>query len=245
MDDNGAADIEAADREAHFDLDQPASALKFFEFRAALETLLLLPSAPLLAARRSGDGRQIMVVPGFLTDDGVTWPLRRYLDYLGYRTQGWNLGRNKGFPERDAQRIAESLDDLRDPDRKITMIGWSLGGVVAREVARQRPDAVREVITIGTPVEGGPKYTIAGERFAASQGVDLDSFEAHVHEINQQGITQPLTVIYSRSDGVVGWRAAVDRYNPHARHVRVIGSHIGLGTNPAVWRIIEKTLRNS
>lgn len=239
------SNVDAQEREARFGLDRPAAWLKFLEPRAVLETMLLLPSAPLLGARRSGDGRQIMVLPGFLTDDNVTWPLRRYLRYLGYRPQGWQLGRNAGYPERDAAQLAKTLDTVRDDDTPITLIGWSLGGVVAREVARARPDAVREVITLGAPVEGGPKYTIAADRIARRQEMDLDSFEAHVHQINQQGITQPLTVIYSRSDGVVGWRAAIDRYNPQARHIRVIGSHLGLGTNPVVWRAIEKTLRLS
>jgi pimeloyl-ACP methyl ester carboxylesterase len=236
-------DIAPPEREPRFGLTRPGGALKAFEMRAPLETLALVPCAPWLFARRNGDGRQIMVIPGFLTDDGVTAPLRWYLNYLGYRALPWEMGRNKGDPERDAVRLAERLDQQLGEDEDITLIGWSLGGVIAREVARLRPDAVREVITIGTPVEGGPKYTLAGPRFAQKFGIDLDEFESHVHSINRQGIEQPLTVIYSRSDAVVGWQAAIDRYNPHARHIRVTSSHLGMGTNPAVWRAVEKTLR--
>jgi hypothetical protein len=98
------------------------------------------------------------------------------------------------------------------------------------------------VITLGTPVEGGPKYTSIGDFYARGRGIDLDDFEAHVHNVNARGIDAPLTVVFSRSDAVVGWRAAIDRYNPHARHVEVRSSHIGLGTNPAVYRVIARTL---
>lgn len=230
------------DRQERYSLSAPSRSKKFFETRVILETLALPPSAPWLLMQPRGDGRQVMLVPGFMTDDWSTWPLRRYLKTLGYSTLPWSLGRNKGQPEVDAERLVEHLDTVRRDDQAITLIGWSLGGVIAREVARLVPDAVREVITMGTPVEGGPKYTFAAQRFSKLYNVELDEFEQHVHEVNSKGITQPLTVIYSKSDGVVGWRAAIDRYNPHARHVCIPSSHVGLGTNPLVWREIAQTL---
>ncbi|MEM6638343.1 MAG: alpha/beta hydrolase [Pseudomonadota bacterium] len=232
------------DRATQFGLRPPAQILKFLEPRAVLETLCLLPSAPALALRARGDGRPIMVIPGFLTDDRSTWPLRTYLNWLGYRSQGWSMGRNNGQPERDAEVLAKRIDEM-DDEEPITLIGWSLGGVVAREVARRIPHRVREIITMGTPIEGGPKYTIAGEKFAERQNLDLDDFEVHIHEINRKGVTVPITAIYSYGDGIVGWRAMIDRYNAHTRHRRVIGSHLGLGTNPLVWHIVERTLRRS
>lgn len=229
-------------RQERFSLSAPGRFGKVLEARAVLETLALPPSALWLLLQPRGDQRQVMFVPGFLADDISTWPLRRYLQALGYSTSGWSLGRNKGQPEADAHRLVEHLETVRRTEEPITLVGWSLGGVIAREVARLMPDAVREVITMGTPVEGGPKYTIAADRFASDNNIDLDAFEQHVHRVNSETLTQPLTVIYSKSDGVVGWRAAIDRYNPHARHVRVRGSHLGLGTNPRVWNEIAKTL---
>lgn len=95
---------------------------------------------------------------------------------------------------------------------------------------------------MGTPVEGGPKYTSIGGVYARARGIDLDEYEARAHSVNARGIEAPLTVIFSRSDAVVGWRAAIDRYNPHARHVEVRSSHLGLGANPSVYRIIARTL---
>ena len=230
------------DRERRYGLRTPPAWLKYLEVRALAETATLLPASPWLLAQPRGDGRKVLVVPGFLTDDRVTAPLRKYLKYLGYDVVGWGLGRNNGRPERDAQRLVEKLTGVRDPGQPMTLIGWSLGGVIAREAARIAPEAVDEVITYGTPVEGGPKYTATGESYARRRQLDLDEFERHVHSINDRGIRQPLTVIYSRSDGIVGWQSAIDRYNAHARHIRVAGSHIGLGTNPLVWRVIAKTL---
>ncbi len=230
------------DREARYDLRRPESFRKYLEVRAVFEAAMLLPAAPLLATQNRGDGRQVMLLPGLLTDDRSTWPLRRFLQFLGYETLPWGLGRNYGQPEKDVDRIIDRISGVRRRDEPITLIGWSLGGVIARGVALRDPVAVREVITLGTPVEGGPKYTAAGDRFAARQGINLDDLERHIHEINAAGINCPLTVIYSRSDGVVGWRAAIDRYNAHARHERVPGSHFGLGVNPLVWKLIAQTL---
>lgn len=233
------------DRQARYGLKPPNSLRKYLEIRAVAEAFSLLPAAPLLLAQDRGDGRQVMVLPGFGTDDKSTWPLRQFLNHLGYEALPWNLGRNKGRPEEDAGRVIDTLASIRRSDEPITLIGWSLGGVIAREVARREPDAVREVITLGTPVEGGPKYTAAGRIFAKRQNMDLESFEQHVHSVNEQGIERPLTVIYSRGDGIVDWRASIDRYNPHARHHRIVGSHLGLGVNPLVWRLIAKTLAST
>ncbi len=235
----------AQDRETEFRLKPPARVGKYLEVRAPFEALTLVPAAPWLLTMPRGDGRQIMFVPGFLADDASTWPMRRYLSYLGYSALPWSQGRNKGRPERDAETLVDHIESVRREHEKITLVGWSLGGVISREAARIAPHAVREVITYGTPVEGGPKYTSTATLYANNRGLDLDAFEHHIHSVNSKGISQPLTVIYSRSDGIVGWRAAIDRYNPQAKHIRVPGSHLGMGTNPLVWRAIAKTLRKS
>lgn len=233
------------DRESLYRLKRPGLVRRLLEARAVFEAFLLLPATPLLLSQHRGDGRQIMLLPGFGTGDASMWPLRRFLGHLGYDALPWNLGRNNGQPESDARRVVERLASVRRKDEPITLVGWSLGGVIAREVARLAPASVREVITLGTPVEGGPKYTAAGALFAKRQKIDLEAFERHVHELNKQGIKCPLTVIYSRGDGIVDWRASIDRYNPHARHKRVVGSHLGLAVNPLVWRLIARTLTES
>ncbi len=240
-----SSQVSPPERATKFGLRAPAPRLKYLEVRAALEVLSAPIALPMLLARRKGDGRQVIAIPGYLTDDKATWALRRFLTTMGYSAEPWGLGRNRGNPERDAQRLIKHLDTVRRPGEPITLIGWSLGGVIAREVARLRPEWIREVITLGTPVEGGPKYTVAGERFAQARKLDLDAFERHVHHVNTKGITCPLTVIYTRGDGIVSWRAAIDRYNPQARHIRVPGSHVGLAVNPVVWNAIISTLQRT
>ena len=95
---------------------------------------------------------------------------------------------------------------------------------------------------MGTPIIGGPKYTTPGQRYAKASAIRLDQFEREVHERNSIGFKQPLTVIYSNRDGIVGPDIARDIYNPQARNIRVDGGHLGLGFNPKVWRIIADTL---
>jgi pimeloyl-ACP methyl ester carboxylesterase len=235
------AHIPAEVRADRFRLSPPSLGTSFLEARALFEFSSLLPAVPGLLSLPRGDGRPVMTLPGFGADDASTWPLRRFLQSLGYQPMPWGLGIN-GDPEIAANRLLERLPSLLSGEERLTLIGWSLGGIVARLIAHHAPEAVREVITMGTPVEGGPKYTSIGGIYARGRGINLDEFEAHVHNVNARGIDAPLTVIFSRSDAVVGWRAAIDRYNPHARHVEVTSSHLGLGTNPSVYRVIARTL---
>ena len=239
------AESTPVDRRRLYELSPPSPALRYLEARALLEVASLLPNAPWLVGEPRGDGRKVFLIPGFLADDRSMWPLRRFLSFLGYDARGWGLGRNTGDPEALADALIARLDSSDLDDERITLIGWSLGGVVARLVAMQRKELVREVVTLGTPVEGGPKYTAAGSIYAEKRGLDLDEFEQRVHEMNREGLGVPLTVIYSRTDAIVNWRAAIDRYNPQAKHVQVPGSHVGLAFSPRVWRIVARTLHAS
>ncbi len=217
---------------------------RLFELRAPLEWASLPLSAPYLLTAPRGDGRPVLLAPGYMASERSMLPLELYLRHLGYSTNDWGLGTNRGDVEGDVPRLGEvvqNLSELHD-GQGVTLIGWSLGGVVAREVARLYEGCVREVITMGTPIVGGPKYTAVGKYFAHSQGLNMDQFEHEVHERNSAGLTQPVTSIYSKLDGVVGWQASIDVYNSQARNIEVTASHLGLGGSPRVWRIIADTL---
>lgn len=227
--------------------ERPTRLATMLEVRAPLEWASLLLRAPQLASAPRGDGRPVMLIPGYRADEKSMRPLGRYLRYLGYDVYDWGLGRNRGNVEGDIRRVGErtrQIHDQRD-DAPLTLIGWSLGGVAAREVARLFEPYVREVITMGTPIIGGPKYTLVADRFAKIAGLDLDKFEIEVHERNSIGIKQPVTSIYSKSDGVVGWQACIDVYNEQARNIEVNSSHFGLGANARVWRLIAEQLADS
>lgn len=222
----------------------PSRLNRLFELRAPLEWASLSLSAPYLLTAPRGDSRPILLAPGYMAGASSMAPLAHYLNFLGYDARSWSLGTNRGDVEADIVRFGEEVEALFDQHNgvPITLIGWSLGGVVSREVARINASAVREVITMGTPIIGGPKYTAVGQLFADRQGMDLDIFEREVHERNLLGLSQPVTSIYSKLDGVVGWESSVDVYNPQARNIEVFASHLGLGGSPRVWRIIADTL---
>ena len=171
-------------------------------------------------------------------------PLGRYLKYLGYDVYDWGLGRNRGKVELYIEQMGDRVRALHGElgGEPVALIGWSLGGVIARETARDCEEQVSEVITIGTPVIGGPKYTAGAERFASGTDKSLDEIEQYQHERNLLGLRQPVTSIYSKSDGVVGWKACIDVYNAHARNIEVFSSHFGIGAHGRVWQLIAGTL---
>ncbi|MEM7679158.1 MAG: alpha/beta hydrolase [Myxococcota bacterium] len=244
MSEPAAALIAPPERAKRFGLRPPSLWTWWLELRVVGEAALIVPAAPWLCAQPRGSGEDILVIPGYSTSDAATAPLRWYLRRLGYRAHPWGLGVNRGVPEKDAERLIERMDAL--PDRPLTVIGWSLGGVIARLVARARPDKISHVVTLGTPVEGGPKYTITANFFSDERNVDLDSFEAHVHKINSEGLSVPLTVIYSQCDAIVSWQASVDRYNSHARHIPLRwSSHTGLVLSPFVWATLAQALASA
>lgn len=222
----------------------PSRLATLLEFRAPLDWATILLRAPQLLSAPRGDGRPVMLLPGYGTDEKSMQPLGSYLRFLGYDVYDWGLGRNRGDVEACTSEVgARAAAIQRDLDGKpLTLVGWSLGGVIAREVARLYEPQVREVITLGTPIVGGPKYTAVANRFARSADIDLDAFEREVHERNSIGIKQPVTSIYSKLDGVVGWRASVDTYNRQAKNIEVYSSHFGIGANGRVWRLIAEIL---
>lgn len=136
-------------------------------------------------------------------------------------------------------RVRQRSEELGS---KVILIGWSLGGYLAREAARDLPDHVAQIVTLGAPIIGGPKYTKAASIFTA-RGFNLDWIEREAGKRDTRPIQQPLTVIYSKTDAVVDWRAAVDKISPNAQHIEVKASHLGMGFNRGIWRLIRIALR--
>ncbi|MGB5345498.1 MAG: alpha/beta fold hydrolase [Woeseia sp.] len=222
-----------------------------------------------LAPRPDFAGPLVIVAPGFGAGDASTLPLRHYLHRQGFDVEGWGLGTNLAgvdmphrpedldaswefeprgtyrgegsvpylcdrFKERVQQRFAASGQD-------IVLIGWSLGGYLAREVARDLPDVVVRVITMGSPTIGGPKYTAAA-RFFRRKGMDLDWIEEGISNRESRPIRQPITAIYSKSDAVVSWQAAIDHHSADVNHIEVDAAHLGMGFNSAIWSHVVAAL---
>ncbi|MGH7930778.1 MAG: esterase/lipase family protein, partial [Candidatus Binatia bacterium] len=177
----------------------PAGLLR--EARGFLEFPRLLFRVVDLALQPRGHGQPILVLPGYGAGDGSTAILKSYLRVLGYRVSGWHLGRNSGnVPDLLPRVLKRLLSMHRRSQERVRLIGWSLGGFIARELARERPDLVHQVITLGTPVVGGPKYTLLAERLRR-RGIDLDAMEAEIASRNAILLQTRVTALYSRGDG--------------------------------------------
>jgi len=212
------------------------------EALTALEFPRLLLRAPELAFAPRGRGESVLVWPGFGAGDSSTLPLRGYLSYLGYRPRGWGIGTNSGNVLDLLDQLRENLrDHVHRQERPVDLIGWSLGGYLAREVARDCPELVRQVITLGSPVVGGPKYTAVARMFEG-RGESVDLIEALVDARYQVPLTVPVTAIYSKLDGVVAWEACIDDRSANVEHVEVVSTHLGLGFSSEALAIIARRL---
>ena len=203
-----------------------------------------LARAQLEAAPR-GAGEPVLVLPGMGVGDLSTLTLRRYLRRRGFDARGWRLGRHRPEVPRTLLRALPRLEAFAaESGRAVALVGWSLGGLVARELARLRPDLVRRVITLGTPVVGGFKPTAIAGLFRL-QGWDLDEVERLLAEAERTPLRVPITAIWSRRDGIVAWPACVERATPGAENLEATSCHWGLGLDPDVLVALAERLRDA
>lgn len=217
-------------------------------FVGAVELAAFTGLVPLLTRLTPGDGRPVLVLPGFTATDRSTASLRYVLARLDYSVHGWHLGQNLGPSERIVQGMLSRFDEIhRRYDQPVTLIGWSLGGLYARAIAMRAPDAVRHVITLGSPFRlDRAEETNAGRIFdalAPIHGLHREHSQAFRREPYQGPPPVPSTAIFTRTDGVVPWRSCIDEPGPRSENIEVYGSHCGLGHNPAVVGIIADRLR--
>ncbi|MCE3288686.1 MAG: alpha/beta fold hydrolase [Caulobacter sp.] len=206
--------------------------------RAAFEMSTLLVAAPFLKRAPKGDGHPVLVMPGFIAGDFSTKLLRRYLTELGYEAHAWELGSNLGPHSigRDGERLMDRLETIyAESGRKVSLIGWSLGGVMARELAKRMPDKVRQVITLGSPFTGEPTASnvVKIYQYITGEKMSDGKMQARI-AASREPPPVPSTAIFSKGDGVVSWRNCIERPSPTTDNIEVLGSHCGLGVNPAV-----------
>nr|MBA2282375.1 hypothetical protein [Acidimicrobiia bacterium] len=216
----------------------PSASLAFLEQRALFELGAFAAASPVLRRLGRGDRHPVLVLPGFTAGDRSTVALRSTVRGWGYWVHGWRLGLNLGpTPDRVAGVEARLLEVHARHQRPITLVGWSLGGIYARELARAHPDKVRQVISLGSPFRISPH-----DRSALSPLVDRlfgkelmeEARATWVPEGDRPAVPVPTTAIYSRTDGVVRWHLCIDDEGPQRENIEVRGSHSGLGWNPAV-----------
>jgi pimeloyl-ACP methyl ester carboxylesterase len=214
--------------------------------RAITELGLSLPFRNLYNPRLyESDGHPVMVIPGFMASKSSTTILRKFVDKLGFSAYDWGIGRNLAKVEY-LDKLAETLDHLYlKYNKKVSLVGWSLGGVFARQLAKKRPHLVRQVITLGSPFRGLTKpnnalwlYNIVSGGKSVKQ-VNPDFLMSLEHPADV-----PTTAIYTKEDGVVSWKLCIEEVEtPIHQNVRVRGSHFGLGHNPSVLHVIADRLQ--
>src|SRR5580693_3611771 len=179
----------------------PSRTLMFLEGRAIHELGAFLGALPLLSLAPRGDGHPVLVLPGLIASDISTRALRAFLKGRGYDAHGWRLGRNFGLrPGIEDQMLGDIAKLRQSSGRKVSLIGWSLGGIYARQLAKLRPDDVRLVITLGSPFTGSPRATNAWRayEYLSGQRADAGHSAGPLHEPPPV----PTTAIFSRTDGI-------------------------------------------
>jgi pimeloyl-ACP methyl ester carboxylesterase len=208
------------------------------EMRLPVDALRWVPAWIAMKRKRATHPRTVILLPGFGAGPRSLRVMEAFLRRRGHRVRDWGLGRNTGEAKQLRMRLEHIVEEsLRRHDEPVVLVGWSLGGFIAREYAREHPNEVRKVVTLGSPVIGGPRYT-ATAKWYRSQGHDLDELERAVAERYATPLRVPVTAIYSKRDGIVAWRACIDRWSPEVRHVEVDETHVGLGFAPRVLATI-------
>lgn len=190
----------------------PSRTLMFLEGRAIHELGAFIGALPLLSLAPRGDGHPVLVLPGLVASDTSTRPLRSFLKNRGYAVSGWRQGRNLGLRDGVQRAMVDLVRELTDAEgRKISLVGWSLGGVYARQLAKMMPDRVRSVITLGSPFAGHPKATNAWRVYEMASGRRADEEDSRFGGSLSTTPPVPTTAIFSRTDGICAWQGCMEK----------------------------------
>ncbi|MEM1114066.1 MAG: alpha/beta hydrolase [Pseudomonadota bacterium] len=215
---------------------------------------------PVLRNVPRGDGHTIIVIPGFMGADGSTSRLRKFLREAGYNAIPWELGRNASEVRASSledfishrgeveDRVAQQAEqEFLRSGRKVTLIGWSLGGLYSVGVAHRFPHWIRRVVTLGTPY-GDPRgtalYSVMGRLYNQQVDVDEAMLKSWVDYTYRGGdLRVPVLALFSESDGVVGAGIARCEADPeYVTNMAVLASHVGFPFNPVVFAVIGNHL---
>ncbi len=212
------------------------------ELRSPLEFGFFVATNPLFRLAPKGEGRPVLVLPGFIASDTSTIPLRILLRQLRHRPKGWGLGRNMGPKPETLQGVYDLLSEMADrAEGPVPIVGWSLGGVYARLVAQEHPALVEQVISLGSPFNFA-----SSERSALTPLWDYlkerNDFIRDQDNVDLDQIPVPSTSVFTKTDGVVSWESCVQSPGERAENIEVWGSHVGLGVNTSVGLVLADRL---
>ena len=239
-----------AQRFAHSGAPQHLHSL--IEWRALLEIATLPLAWPFISSAAHGDGHPVLLLPGFMAQEGTLVALKLFLQGRGYNVQAWGLGRNLGFQRRHAEALERKIRYLHhQTGRRVSLVGWSLGGLFALYGAHQASECVRQVVTLGSPISIDPEGSQTAplvkalyRMIAHPMGPDVHTMQPRVKKMREGRLPPlPISCLYSISDGVVPPQdATVDGDDKTVENIRVAGSHSGLGFNPMVMCVVADRL---
>lgn len=213
------------------------------EGRAIWEYASSYVTMPLLLDGPDGDGHPVVVLPGFIAGGLSTRPLRTYLHKKGYNSHCWKQGRNLGLSKQlEGQMIRRVRSIYSRYGRKVSLVGWSLGGVYSRWIANHEPDLIRCVVTLGSPFTDNPRANHSWQLFERLSKRNIDEIEDMTYEMVRQTPPVPTTSIFTRTDGITAWQCCVTDETDLSENVEVAGSHCGLGVNPLALHVIADRL---
>ncbi len=224
-------------------LKKPSLLKALFETRAIVELGAYYTAYPFLRNVPKGDGHPVLVIPGLLASDASTKPLRKFINDKGNYAYPWEMGRNLGQIEH-LERLEDRIKSLKlKHGKKVTLIGWSLGGLYSRVLANRNPADIRQVITLGSPFMGIHGESNADFAYELASGQTRGDVAEAVSRLVEKTPPMPFTSVYSKGDGIVCWQHCIDptdRYD--VQNIEVIGSHLGLGHNPSVLVVVADRL---
>jgi pimeloyl-ACP methyl ester carboxylesterase len=224
----------------------PSLALLLRELRAPLELVHFVLTGAFVSSLPRGDGHPVMLIPGFGAGDLAMRPLAMALERLGYAASTWGQGRNMGMNRKLHLALSQRLGQLQEHHgAKVSLIGWSLGGVFARELARAQPARVRQVITLGSPFNANPEANNMMPLFRLAQRGKPVKDDREGFERRRVAPPVPCTAIHSKTDGIVAWQCSLEEHGANTENLEVRSSHFGLVANREVLESIAKVLARS
>ncbi len=225
---------------------RPSLLSSVLEIRAGLEACVLPWAYPFLLHGPRGEGRPVLLIPGFTNSDNSTYFARDYLRRLGYDVHCWGLGCNNGLGQETFRALQKRVQDIhRSSGQKLSLVGWSLGGFYVRALANSQPEAVRGIVTIGTtfcmPTPRAINRVITQLYSYLNPYQQTDTFFLS-SELWETTPAVPSTSIYSKDDGISDWHYCLDKPGPRTENVRILGSHSGLAVNAMVFYLLANRL---
>ncbi len=222
---------------------RPSWLLTVLETRAPFELIGSLAVGGILGMDNRGDGHTVIVLPGFGANDSFSIPLRAHLKARNFEAVGWGEGFNSGWSLELLERLAQRVEQEHERSgQRVSLVGWSLGGLYARALAHQIPEHLRCIITLGSPFAGDPRSSLVWPIYERVNAATLDQVDDDMLELVRSRPPVPSTAIISRSDGVVDWHGTIEPEGPTSETIEVLGSHTGLIANPAVLFAVSERL---